>query len=65
MSSLSFLPGGDVFEHPPDGTSGRSDGTLGKFRKSSFELDGGSFDRGCGFGVFKFCKNCKSRLFKH
>lgn len=43
------------------GTSGKSDGTLGKFDKSSkfgVIVDGGGdiFDLGCGFGVFKFYK---------
>lgn len=49
----------------PPGTSGKSDGTLGKLDKSSMfgggaVADGGVggviFDLGCGFGVlFKFC----------
>lgn len=54
ISSLSFLSCGEVLEPPLVGTSGKSDGTLGRFGKSSFEFDGGIFDRGCGFGVFKF-----------
>lgn len=47
------------------GTSGKSDGTFGRFDKSSLagggaDADGGVggdiFDRGCGFGaLFKFC----------
>lgn len=59
MSSLSAFP--SVF---PDGTSGKSNGTFGKLEKSSAlvsagggaDAGGGIFGRGCGFGVFKFCR---------